>query len=187
VRKNSKLKDYCGELQGEIENIWGQANQRISALTTKLRGRSIFGKKSLSHTNPIPDMERDENALRRKCEDLRLTLESRTRELSQSQELYSKLKQRVLSSQTQEVPPSVSRSRTPIQAPPTGDAGHGQTKSQLPRPVLSMGARAGTSNYFPASPRHSKTQPISGALMEWNRPVFSQRTVCLGFTSTRLS
>ncbi len=32
------MKDYCAELQGEIENIWAQANQRISTLTTKLRG-----------------------------------------------------------------------------------------------------------------------------------------------------
>lgn len=39
ARKNSKLKDYCGELQGEIENIWGQANQRITTLTTKIRGQ----------------------------------------------------------------------------------------------------------------------------------------------------
>ena len=39
ARKNSKMKDYCVELQGEIENIWGQANQRISTLTTKLRGQ----------------------------------------------------------------------------------------------------------------------------------------------------
>jgi hypothetical protein len=45
VRKNSKLKDYCSELQGEIENIWGQANQRISALTAKMRGlpRPLYG------------------------------------------------------------------------------------------------------------------------------------------------
>ncbi|KAK4134205.1 hypothetical protein BT67DRAFT_380401 [Trichocladium antarcticum] len=41
VRKNSKLKDYCAELQGEVENIWGQANQRITTLTTKIRGWPI--------------------------------------------------------------------------------------------------------------------------------------------------
>ena len=36
------MKDYCAELQGEIENIWGQANQRISALTVKMRGQLIL-------------------------------------------------------------------------------------------------------------------------------------------------
>ena len=128
-------------------------------------------------------MERDEHALRRKCEDLRLTLENRTRELAQSQELYSKLKQRVLLGQTQEIPPSVARARTPLQAPRSVDASHGQAQSQLPRPVLPVGARTGAPSYFPASPGFSKTQPVPAALVEWNRPAFSQRTVFPACTS----
>ena len=123
-------------------------------------------------------MEREEHALRRQCEDLRLTLDNRTRELSQSQELYSKLKQRVLLNQTQEAPPSVSRSRTPLRAHGTTDAGHREAQSQLPRPVMPIGAKAGVSNYFPASPGYSKTQPSSAALVEWNKPTLSQREGC---------
>lgn len=38
MRKNSKLKDYCAELQGEMENMWDQANQRINALSTRIKG-----------------------------------------------------------------------------------------------------------------------------------------------------
>ncbi|KAL2127680.1 hypothetical protein VTI74DRAFT_10318 [Chaetomium olivicolor] len=151
-----KLKDYCSELQGEINNIWAQANQRISTLTTKIR-----------------DMEHEEHALRRKCEDLRLTLENRTRELSQSQELYSKLKQRVLLSQTQEIAPSIARSQTPVQRVVTADIGHGNTQSQLPRPVMPVGAKAGVSDYFPVSPGYSKSQTAPAALVESNKPSFS--------------
>ncbi|KAL2267724.1 hypothetical protein VTJ83DRAFT_5001 [Remersonia thermophila] len=86
TRRNSKLKDYCAELQGEVKSIWDQANQKLTSLTAKIR-----------------DMECEEHALRRQCEELRLTLESRTRELSQAQELYRKLKQKVLSGQAPEV------------------------------------------------------------------------------------
>jgi E3 ubiquitin-protein ligase CCNP1IP1 len=46
ARKNSKLKAYCAELQGEVENIWGQANQRITTLTTKIRGQSMLHTKT---------------------------------------------------------------------------------------------------------------------------------------------
>ncbi len=188
MRKNSKLKEYCSELQGEIENIWGQANQRISALTAKMRGKShplpTRHWHDVDTSNGVSDMEREEQALRRKCEDLRLTLENRTRELSQSQELYSKLKQRVLMSQAQELPPSVARSRTPIQAPGSGDGGHGPAQSQLPRPIMPVSAPTGAPNYFPASPAYAKAQPSSAALVEWNKPsAFSQRTAFPYFTS----
>ncbi|KAK4126077.1 hypothetical protein N657DRAFT_654535 [Parathielavia appendiculata] len=159
VRRNAKLKDYCAELQGEIENIWSQANQRITSLTQKIR-----------------DMEVEEQSLKRRYEQLRVTLENRTKELSQSQELYSKLKQRVLLSQTMEVPPSVSKSRTPMRAAGIADPGHGQTQSQLPRPVASVSARGGPPEYFPASPKYAKTQPKSTALTEWNKPTTSQHT-----------
>ncbi|KAL2016154.1 hypothetical protein VTK56DRAFT_4122 [Thermocarpiscus australiensis] len=157
LRKNSKLKDYCADLQGEIESMWDQANQRITALTTKIR-----------------DMEREEHNLRRKCEDLRLTLENRTKELAQSQELYTKLKQRVLLSQSQDIPSGVWRSRTPAQAGAL-DAGHTQAHSQIPRPVMPVSARAGASTFFPTSPGYANTQPSSTSLVEWNKPAFSQR------------
>jgi E3 ubiquitin-protein ligase CCNP1IP1 len=129
-------------------------------------------------------MEREEHTLRRKCEDLRLTLDNRTRELSQSQELYSKLKQRVLLSQNQEIPTSVSTSRSPMQAVGSVDAGQGQAHSQLPRPVLPVGARTGVSNYFPASPGYSKPQPSSTTIVEWNKPVFTQRRCYSVFTQS---
>lgn len=45
LRKYSKLKEHCAELQGEIENIWGQANQRITTLTTKIRGSPVLCKR----------------------------------------------------------------------------------------------------------------------------------------------
>ncbi|KAL2120807.1 hypothetical protein VTJ04DRAFT_4834 [Mycothermus thermophilus] len=140
----SKLKDYCAELQREVENIWGQANQKISSLTNKIR-----------------DMEREEHALRRKCEELRLTLENRTRELSQSQELYSKLKQRVLFGQTQEVPPSLVRAQTPLPPAAPVDSDQRTSQQQPGRPVPPPTTRVATSNYFPASPGYSTTQPVA--------------------------
>ncbi|KAL2258166.1 hypothetical protein VTK26DRAFT_8639 [Humicola hyalothermophila] len=153
ARKNSKLREYCAELQGEIENIWGQANQRITTLTTRIR-----------------DMEREEQSLKRTCEDLRLTLEARTRELSQSQELYSKLKQRVLHSQNRGISPGILRSRTPLQGGPVVDGTGGHPQSQLPRPVMPAGIRSSASNYFPASPNCSKMQLTSTTLHDWNKP-----------------
>ncbi|KAK3306954.1 uncharacterized protein B0T15DRAFT_553131 [Chaetomium strumarium] len=162
IRKNSNLKDYCGELQGEIQNIWAQANQRITSLTTKMKG-----------------MEREEYELRRKCEELRLALEDRTKELSQSRELYSKLKHRVLLNQTQDIAPGIARSQTPVNAGAALDASRGHTPSQPPRPGIPVAARAGVSNYFPASPRYSKTQPSSNERSEWNKPAFSHRRCCL--------
>ncbi|AEO55193.1 hypothetical protein MYCTH_2050486 [Thermothelomyces thermophilus ATCC 42464] len=158
LRKHSKLKEYCAELQGEIENIWGQANQRIITLTTKIR-----------------DMEREEHSLKRQCEGLRLALESRSRELAQFQELYSKLKQRVLHGQAQEVPPSVLRSRTPIRAPGAAPESHNRTQPQLGRPTMPASVRTEIPNYFPASPGFPETQPRSEALVEWNTPEIPQR------------
>ena len=123
-------------------------------------------------------MERDEHSLKRTCEDLRHTLDTRTRELSQSQELYSKLKQRVLLNQTQDMAPGVSRSRTPVQGGGTFDASRGHTQSQLPRPVMPQGARVAATSYFPASPGYSKSKPGSATLVEWNQPALSQRRCC---------
>ncbi|KAL2175580.1 uncharacterized protein P884DRAFT_310936 [Thermothelomyces heterothallicus CBS 202.75] len=159
LRKHSKLKEYCAELQGEIENIWGQANQRIITLTTKIR-----------------DMEREEHSLKRQCEGLRLALESRSRELAQFQELYSKLKQRVLHGQAQEVPPSVLRSRTPIQAPGAAPESHNnRTQPQLGRPTMPSSIRTEIPNYFLASLGFPETQPRSEALVEWNTPEIPRR------------
>ncbi|KAK4238180.1 hypothetical protein C8A03DRAFT_44049 [Achaetomium macrosporum] len=122
-------------------------------------------------------MEREEYALRRKCEELRLALEDRTKELSQSRELYSKLKHRVLLNQTQDIAPSLARSQTPVQTGTALDASRGHTQSQLPRPVMPVAARTGVSSYFPASPGYSKTQPSSNDRLEWNKPALSHSTV----------
>ncbi|KAH6635234.1 hypothetical protein B0J18DRAFT_41408 [Chaetomium sp. MPI-SDFR-AT-0129] len=152
VRKNSKLKDYCAELQGEIENIWGQANQRIGTLTVKIR-----------------DMEREEHDLRRQCEELRLTLENRTRELTQSQELYSKLKQRVLIGQSQQTPPGAPRSQTPMRPHDTIASTHVQVP-QLPISAQHANHGLGRPNYFPASPGQPRAQTRSNLIADWNRP-----------------
>ncbi|KAK4134206.1 hypothetical protein BT67DRAFT_497117 [Trichocladium antarcticum] len=124
-------------------------------------------------------MEREEHGLKRTCEDLRLTLDSRTRELSQSQELYSKLKQRVLLNQTQNLAPGVSRSRTPVQGGGPFDAGRGHSQSQLPRPVLPPGTTRATAaaSYFPASPGYPKSHSGPSTLVEWNKPAISQPDV----------
>lgn len=119
-------------------------------------------------------MEREDHTLKRTCDELRHTLDTRTRELAQSQELYSKLKQRVLN--TQDVPSGVSRSGTPVQGGGAFDGPRGHAQSQLPRPVMPVGARGAATSYFPASPGYSKTQPNSTTLVEWNKPVLSQRT-----------
>ncbi|KAK4245473.1 hypothetical protein C7999DRAFT_16314 [Corynascus novoguineensis] len=103
-------------------------------------------------------MEQEEHSLRRQCEELHLTLESRTRELSQSKELYSKLKQRVLRNQTQEVPPSLLRSRTRIQAIGAADAARAQAHSQLAHPAKPAGVRTAVPNHYSASPGTSKTR-----------------------------
>lgn len=118
-------------------------------------------------------MEREEQSLKRTCEDLRLTLETRTRELGQSQELYTKLKQRVLS-QNQDINPGLSRSQTPIQGGAALDTARNHVQSQLPRPVMPAGVRADVSNNFPPSPGYSKTQPTSTTLVEWSKPALSQ-------------
>ncbi|KXX83193.1 hypothetical protein MMYC01_200229 [Madurella mycetomatis] len=65
-------------------------------------------------------MELEENSLRRRFEELRHTLSARTKELAQFQELYSKLKQRALLSQTQDVSSGALGSRTSAQADTTG-------------------------------------------------------------------
>lgn len=123
-----------------------------------------------------PDMEREEHSLRRKYEDLRLTLDTRTRELAQSQELYAKLKQRVLLSQAQDIGPGLSRTQTPIQRAGALDTSHGHAPSQLPRPVMSMGTRGGgVSTYFPDSPGYSKNKSGTATLVGWNKPAPSQR------------
>jgi E3 ubiquitin-protein ligase CCNP1IP1 len=113
-------------------------------------------------------METEEQALRRKYEDLRVTLENRTRELSQFQELYSKLKQRVIGS-------GIPRSHTPVQGAAAVDPTHGRAQSQLPRPIMPLGARTGVPNYFPASPGYPKSQPNLNAVAQWNKPAFAQR------------
>lgn len=47
TQRSSQLKEYCTELQREVENIWAQANQRITSLTTRIRGRSMFARHGL--------------------------------------------------------------------------------------------------------------------------------------------
>ncbi|KAK4109902.1 hypothetical protein N656DRAFT_791442 [Canariomyces notabilis] len=157
IRKNAKLKDYCAELQGEMESMWEQANQRISTLSSRIR-----------------DMEREEDSLRRKCEELSFALTNRTKELAQSQELYSKLKQRALS-QNQNISPGISGSRSPLRTGSATETNYRHSQTQLPRPIMPVGSKVGASNYFPTSPKSSTTQPNSTAIVEWNKPRFSQR------------
>lgn len=128
-------------------------------------------------------MELEENGLRRRIEELRHALSARTKELAQSQELYSKLKQRALLSQAQDVSSSVLESRTSVQADATIDASYRQPHTQPPRPGVPTAGRSGVSNYFPASPKYHSTQPGPTGLVEWDKPRLTQRKCFSQFNS----
>jgi len=125
-------------------------------------------------------MEREERELKQTCEELRKTLETRSRELEQSQELYTKLKQRILQGhqqqpkQQQPIPPTTPSSHTLFQTSNSPDPGRGHDQAPLARPLFSGGTRA-TSNYFPTSPRNTRPELSSTALVGWSKPAFPQR------------
>lgn len=120
-------------------------------------------------------MEREECSLKRQCEDLQLALEGRTRELAQFQELYGKLKQRVLHSQAHDLPPGALRSRTPIQALGVVPESHARTQPQLDHPTMPTSVKTVIPDYFPASPGCPEARPRSEALVEWNTSAIPQR------------
>ncbi|KAK3688453.1 hypothetical protein B0T22DRAFT_535637 [Podospora appendiculata] len=92
---NKSLQLHCAKIEQEVDSIWSQGNTRISALTAKIK-----------------DMELEEQGLRRKCEDLRLSVAEKNKKLAQSQELYNKLKRRLSKPQSQYLP-SQRRGMTP--------------------------------------------------------------------------
>jgi len=120
----------------------------------------------------IPDMELEEQGLRRKCEELRAALAEKNKKFEQTQELYNKLKHRVLLEQRPDSPPDMlgPRGSTVVDA----GGGGGPFTSRLTRPPSlyrtddqspPRGSMHGgekvpeRSNYFPTtSSRHSRTQ-----------------------------
>jgi hypothetical protein len=129
-------------------------------------------------------MEREERELKQTCEELRKTLKTRTRELEQSQELYTKLKHRVLRGdqqqpqQQQPIPPTAPSSSTPFQTSNSPGLGQGHAQVSFSPPLFSGGIHA-TSNGFPTSPRNTRPEPSSTALLGRNKSALPQRKYCL--------
>ncbi|KAK1836629.1 hypothetical protein QBC39DRAFT_296795 [Podospora conica] len=158
LQKNKDLQQQCLNLEGEVENMWNQGNARISSLTAKMK-----------------DMELREQGLIRKCEDLRLNLADKASELCRSQELYNKLKQRVLLEQS---PISAGvRPSKPAPTAPSPNFGNKRTHSlayahQTNAPVIGMPGSTQVTDYFPESPSYSKIQANQANLgvVGWNNP-----------------
>ncbi|KAK3323558.1 hypothetical protein B0T19DRAFT_401878 [Cercophora scortea] len=144
---NKSLELHCAKIEQEVENIWNQGNTRIGALSAKMK-----------------DMELEEQALRRKCEDLRLSVAEKERKLVQSQELYNKLKQRVLLSQSPALSPEALRPRNSAEVdatltdrlPPPSTHGN---QGQGPLRGMGGGDRGGRTDYFPANTSYTRAQP----------------------------
>jgi hypothetical protein len=117
-------------------------------------------------------MEHREQALLRKCEDLRHSLGEKTRELSRAQELYSKLKQRVLLDRS---PGSAAGQNENLRSPPVQTIrDHPLQPPAYGRQVLSrtvpLGGGAAVPDYFPSSPMYTKSQIGPGTLAGWSKP-----------------
>ena len=122
------------------------------------------------------DLEHREQALVRKCEDLRHSLSEKTKELSRSQELYSKLKQRVLLDR----PPGSAivgnsshlRAPTPnspnVREGPIHPGAYGR-QPHIPGQSAPIAGGAPAPDYFPASPRYTKAQTGPATLVGWTR------------------
>ncbi|KAK3398486.1 hypothetical protein B0T20DRAFT_353999 [Sordaria brevicollis] len=107
-------------------------------------------------------MELEEQGLRRKCEDLRRTLAEKSKKLEQAQELYNKLKQKVLMSQPANDPVDVMGSRMGPEASRYGLQGQNPA---------GIGSRT---NYFPDDSRSSRRHSGSESVDNWNKPMGPQ-------------
>ncbi|EGO59540.1 hypothetical protein NEUTE1DRAFT_99708 [Neurospora tetrasperma FGSC 2508] len=107
-------------------------------------------------------MELEEQGLRRKCEDLRRTLAEKSKKLEQAQELYNKLKQKVLLSQPANDPADVMGSRL------------GSNPDRYDLQGQNAGGIGPTTNYFPDDSRSSRRHSGSGSVDSWNKPMDPQ-------------
>lgn len=121
-------------------------------------------------------MELREQGLIRKCEDLRLNLADKASELCRSQELYNKLKQRVLLEQS---PGSAGGVRPSKSAPTAPSPNFGNKRAhplsythEATAPVISMASNTQVTDYFPESPSYSKIQANQAnvGVVGWNNP-----------------
>jgi len=127
-------------------------------------------------------MELREQGLIRKCEDLRLNLADKASELCRSQELYNKLKQRVLLEQS----PGSAGVRPSKLAPtaPSPNFGNKRTHPmaythQVNNPVIGMPGNTQVTDYFPESPSYSKIQvnQANVGVVGWNNPAHGTWTL----------
>ncbi|KAK0645612.1 hypothetical protein B0T16DRAFT_329143 [Cercophora newfieldiana] len=161
LQRNQELEENCTSLEAAVNDVWNQGNARISTLGSKVK-----------------ELEQREQALVRKCEDLRHSLSEKTKELSRSQELYSKLKQRVLLDRS---PGSAAgQNHKPRPGPVqnildsslhTGAYGR---QPQFSGPHAPLGGGNAVPDYFPTSPNYTKAQAGPSAHVGWARPVASQ-------------
>lgn len=107
-------------------------------------------------------MELEEQGLRRKCEDLRRTLAEKSKKLEQAQELYNKLKQKVLLSQPANDPADVMGSRI------------GPETNRYDLQGQNSGGIGSRTNYFPDDSRSSRRHSGSESLDNWNKPMDPQ-------------
>nr|CAE85539.1 hypothetical protein [Neurospora crassa] len=107
-------------------------------------------------------MELEEQGLRRKCEDLRRTLTEKSKKLEQAQELYNKLKQKVLLSQPANDPADVMSSRL------------GSNTDRYDLQGQNSGGIGPTTNYFPDDSRSLRRHSGSGSVDNWNKPMDTQ-------------
>lgn len=110
----------------------------------------------------MSDMELEEQGLRQKCEDLRRTLAEKSKKLEQAQELYNKLKQKVLLSQPANDPADVMGSRL------------GSNTDRYDLQGQNAGGIGPTTNYFPDDSRSSRRHSGSGSVDSWNKPMDPQ-------------
>ncbi|KAH7631348.1 hypothetical protein B0T09DRAFT_263053 [Sordaria sp. MPI-SDFR-AT-0083] len=107
-------------------------------------------------------MELEEQGLRRKCEDLRRTLAEKSKKLDQAQELYNKLKQKVLLSQPANDPAAVMGSRI------------GPETNRYDLQGQNSGGIGSRTNYFPDDSRSLRRHSVSESLEGWNKSMDPQ-------------
>ncbi|KAK3379891.1 hypothetical protein B0T24DRAFT_663978, partial [Lasiosphaeria ovina] len=164
MQKNRDMEQHTVQLERAVENMWNQGNERIRTLTAKIR-----------------DMETEQQELRRSCEDLRLTLSDKKNELMRSQELYNKLKKRVLLDQTSNNAPDVGRVRPATETESRPYSSLYSQQSQGPLRIMPGSERDAVPNYFPttpnfpAAPSFPRVQSGPKALIGWDKPAPTQQ------------
>ncbi|KAK0629953.1 hypothetical protein B0T17DRAFT_205101 [Bombardia bombarda] len=150
IKTNENLQMHCASLQQQVDSMWKEGNERIKTLTSKIEA-----------------MEQGEQALRRKNESLRVTLAEKSRKLAQSQELYSKLKQRILQSESPVVMNEILGRR--VSAEDCGPGPYGQ-QTDSPRLGPNGGNQREPSDYFPSDSEYSRNQAGPTAIAAWGEP-----------------